>query len=146
VSIFKDQRLYGEAAWTQAGLNDDSDPMNNNAATTYQISIGGTLVASFVAGDTEDWFQLSYSPYQPSHHVRFRLDWNAEKDLDLYIMDSSGSREICGNSGVGETRPIEFECTVQDDYGQPRIRIVDEDARSQGDSSVVSYVFSVWEP
>jgi len=147
VTIWKNNQVYGEAAWTQANSADFFEPNNNTHSTDPLVYAPGQWVGSFASGDWQDWRQIGDTPLLGSpRRLEFHLDWNEDKDLDLHIMDSGGSREICGRQGIGSAKPIIFQCDVADDFGGVHALVVDEDAYSRGDTRLVSYKLEIRDP
>jgi hypothetical protein len=143
VTIWKNGQVYGEAAWTQRGYEDLQEDLNNDESTAPLNLVPVDRVGSFAWGDWQDWRAVP-APMNDPLGLEFVLVWNTDgvsgaKDLDLRVMDGSGSYDICGGQGVGSGPYVWFQCAVQDDFGQIKVQVIDEDAHSQSDTRPVSY-------
>ncbi|MDH3457637.1 MAG: IPT/TIG domain-containing protein, partial [Gemmatimonadota bacterium] len=124
VTVWKDNSLYGEAAWVQQDAVDYCEPHNDTwsgAAASepcHTVFLPTDVVGSFAFGDAHDWWKLSLG--SPSARLRFKLDWDsAFFDLDLVVarrrLTITGDVVLdlfCDTAGVGSQKPVIFECDV----------------------------------
>jgi hypothetical protein len=119
--------------WNQQGVQDPSDPNNDDPHAAPAINLPYDAVGSFLAGDWNDCFRFTLSTQTT---VDIKLDWNNSKDLDVMIMDQNEDL-ACAGAGSTYEKPEEIDCALP--AGDYWLCVVDADAALFNDFSLVSY-------
>jgi hypothetical protein len=155
VTVWKDNSLYGEAAWVQQDAQDtycEGESGNNYWPSSCNDPLPIDVVGSFAFGDMVDYWGVRLASPNVVDTLVFYLDWDDPfVDLDLYVgrqtLNNFGEYYLyyfCESSGQGTSKPVTFACIVQGEaiYGDIDLRVRNRTAEA-GDLRLVSYRLQV---
>jgi hypothetical protein len=131
VASFQGAIVTDPEPWTQLLASDPTEPDNDDLATAYPIGIPFDGVGSFLNGDDIDCYVFTLDAETT---VEGLLNWNTEKDLDLFVVDEAAEFECAAAS---YDKPERAVCTLP--AGVHYVLVSDYDAFTYNDFSLVSY-------